>query len=111
MLKEAQDRTFFHILTQIEISYEVRIHLNFKGTNALEDLVDFEEDSISKISNKLRRLGGRVPGLNRGAIEGATNPTPPFTFGVNQQVRLIAAFILIRFYETVSRVVVPTNVH
>ena len=48
-----------------------------------EELVDFDEDSISKISDNLRRPGGRVPELTLGVVAGGTIPTPRFTFGVN----------------------------
>ena len=57
-----------------------------------EDLVEFDEDSISKIDN-LRTPGGRVPDLIYGAVTRATIPTPPFTSGSKSRGLIIKGAI------------------
>ena len=67
------------------IPHKTRSQLKSEGINAPEDLADLDEDSISKISDTLRGVGGRVPYLTPGAVAGATIPTSPFTFGAKSQ--------------------------
>ena len=97
VLTAAQVTVFLESLIQMAITREVRIQLKSEGVEMSEDLVGFYEESISKISDNLRRLGGRVPYLTPGDITGATIPTLHFTFGAKSQVRLVAAYHLIRF--------------
>ena len=92
------------------IPQETRIQLKTEGMDTPEDLVDFDEDSISKISDNLRRPGGMVPDMTPRAVAGATIPTPPLTFGAKSQVRLIVACHLERFYKAVDRDTTPTNI-
>ena len=60
-----------------------------EGIVTPEDLVDFDEDSISKISYNLRRPGVSVPYLTPGSVVGATITMPYFIFGAKAQVKLI----------------------
>ena len=76
-----------------------------------EYLSDFDEDSMSKISNNFRRLGGMIPDLTREAVVVATIPMPSFTFGDKSQMLLIAACHLVKFYEVVVRDVSSINIH
>ena len=68
VLKEARVTEFFDSSTQMEIPRETRIQLKSEGIYMPKDLVDFDEESNSKISNNLRRPGRRVPDLIPGPV-------------------------------------------
>ena len=85
------------------IPHETRIQLQSEGITLSVDIVDFDEDQISKIRNILRRLGGRFLDLNPEDVVGDTISTTHFTFGVKSEGWLIAACYLVRFYDTVAR--------
>jgi hypothetical protein len=85
------------------------IHLQTEGLNAVEDLAEFDKETIEGMASNLRRPAGRIADPNPGAAEGATIPTPPFAFGAKSQQRLIHATKLLRFYDTVGRAVTAAN--
>ena len=82
MVLIASFKAFFESSTKMEIPHETRIQLKCEFVEIRKDLVDFNDDSISMISNTLRRLGVGVPDLAHVSVVGATIPTPHFTFGV-----------------------------
>ena len=75
--------------------------LQAEGITTVADLIDFDEDAISRIASNLRNPGGRVP--NPDGPGGATIPRPPYTFGAKSQLRLGWACEILRYYDTVSR--------
>ena len=98
VLTATQVIAFFEAANQIAIPYETRLQLQSEGMLDLNDLVDFDEDSIKSISKNLRRPGGRVPDTTPGAAVGATVPASPFVFGAKSQIRMAAACDLVRYY-------------
>ena len=40
----------------------------------------FDKDSLQQLTDNLRKPGGRIPDPNPNAAEGATIPTPAFTY-------------------------------
>ena len=87
-----------------------RIQLQEEGIDTVNDLVDFDKDTLKQVADNLRRPGGRVPDPDPGAAAGATIPTPLFVFGAKSQMRLLAACDLVRYYDTVGREVTPQNI-
>ena len=73
-----QATVFFENPAQMAITHETRTQMQPEDTRSPVALVGFDEDLISKISNNLKRLGGRVPNLNHGTVAGDTITTPPF---------------------------------
>ena len=70
----------------------------------MDDLLDFDKDTIEQIAANLSRPAGRVPDPNlAAAAAGAMVLTPPFVLGAKSQQRLISAMKLIRYYATVGR--------
>ena len=67
-LLEAQVSANFDDTNQMVIHYETRIQLKYEEIDTLEDLVEFDEVSISKISGNFIIPGGRVSDLNPGAV-------------------------------------------
>jgi hypothetical protein len=61
----------------------------------INDLVDFDEDSLKQVAENLCHPAGRMPDLTigqaGGAAAGAMIPIPPFPFGAKSHTRLVAA--------------------
>jgi len=100
----AQTTAFFTDADQLAITAETRIQLATEGLANVEDLAEFDDESLKQITDNLRRPGGRIPDPNPGAAPGATIATPSFIFGAKSQLRLKAAITIARYYETVGRV-------
>ena len=80
---------FFEGAAQMGIPHATVVQIQEKGIDNVDDLVDFDKDTIKQISANLQRTAGRVPDPNPAAAAGATIPTPPFVFGAKSQQRLI----------------------
>jgi len=102
-LTAAQTTAFFENADQMGIPNQTVVQIHQEGIDTVDDLVDFDKDTIEQIAANLRRPAGRVPDPNPGAAVGATVPTPPFVLGAKSQQRLISASKLIRYYATVGR--------
>jgi hypothetical protein len=102
-LTAAQTTAFFEHADQMGIPNKTVVQLVEEGIDTVDDLVDFEKDTIEQIAANLRRPAGRVPDPNPAAAAVATVPTPPFVLGAKSQQRLINAAKLIRYYDTVGR--------
>eukprot|EP00957_Ditylum_brightwellii_P129237 9858055-Ditylum_brightwellii.AAC.1 len=93
----------------MNIPHATIIQLVSEGINAVADLADFDKLSIKQIAENLRQPAGRIPDPTTGAAPGTTIPTPFFTFGAKSQQRPLVAFELIRYYDTVDRLLTPSN--
>ena len=67
-----------------------------EGIISVNDLADFDKDSIKQVAENLRYPCGYVADPDPNANPGATIPTPPFIFGAKSQLRLNAATELVR---------------
>ena len=110
VLTSANFTSFFENSTQMEIIHKNIIQLKSEGIDGPYDLVDLYVESISNISNRFRRPGGRLRDLIPGDFMGANIPTTPFSFGAKSQSRIIVAFHLARLYDAVGRDVESTNI-
>jgi hypothetical protein len=100
----AQTATFFNDGGQMGIPLTTVAALQGEGISLVDDLGDFDKETIEQIAANLRRPAGRVPDPNAAvAAAGGTIPTPPFVFGAKSQQRLITATKLVRYYTTVGR--------
>jgi predicted DNA-binding WGR domain protein len=102
-LTAAQTTAFFENAAQMGIPHATVIQLQDEGISTVDDLADFDKDTIEQIAANLRRPAGRVPDPNPAAAVGATIPTPPFVFGAKSQMRLINSTNLLRYYDSVGR--------
>ncbi len=93
-LTAAQTTAFFEQDAQMGIPNETVVQLQQEGITTVDDLVDFDKDTIEQIAANLRRPAGRIPDPNPAAAPGATIPTPSFVFGAKSQKRLITASTL-----------------
>lgn len=85
------------------------IQMQLEGIASVDDLADFDKDSLHQLADNLRRPGGHIPDPNPGAAPGAMIRTPPFVFGAKSQKRLLVACNLIRYYNAVGRPLTAAN--
>jgi hypothetical protein len=113
VLTAAQTTAFFENDDQMAIPHGTVVQLAQEGIDTVDDLLDFDKDSLKQVADNLRRPGGRIPdplaGQPNGPPVGATLPTPPFVFGAKSQKRLLVACDLVRFYVTVGRPLTAGN--
>ena len=98
VLTAAQTAAFFEDADQMGIPHDTVEQLAEEGISTVNDLADFNKDSLEQLANNLRHPGGRVPDPDPGAAPGATIPTPPFAFGAKSQTkRLLVACELVQY--------------
>jgi hypothetical protein len=110
VLTGAQTTQFFESNDQMGIPNATTIQLQNEGISTVDDLNDFDKDTLQQVADNLRRPGGRVPDPTPGAAAGATIPTPPFVFGAKSQKRLLAACDIVRYYEETGRPLTAANI-
>ena len=76
-----QTTTFFTELSQMALPRDTRAAIAEGGLTDIDDLVEFDSDSMKQVTDNLRRPGGGIPDPQPNAVVGATIPTPTFVFG------------------------------
>lgn len=104
----AQTTAFFENPGQMAIPAATRAQLQTEGIISVDDLSEFDNDNLKQISENLRRPSGRIP-VDPNNPNGPTMPTPPFVFGAKSFNRIKASADIIRYYETVDRVITAGN--
>ena len=110
VLTGAQITAFFENNDQMEIPHETIVQMQHEGLHSVTDHVDFDKDSLQQLADNLRKPGSRIPDCDPNAAEGATIPTPTFTYGAKSQKRLAVACDLIRYYQIVGRDLRAANI-
>jgi hypothetical protein len=88
-LTAAQRTAFFEEDAQMSIPNRTVVQLQTEGLSGVEDLADFDKETIEGIiASNLRCPAGRIADPNPGAAAGATISTPPFAFGSKSQQRI-----------------------
>jgi hypothetical protein len=80
-LTAAQTTVFFEDVALMGISNATGVQLQAEGIASVDNLVDFDKDTIKQVTANLQRSAGWVTDPNPAAVAGATVPTPPFIFG------------------------------
>ena len=107
VLTAAQTTAFFQDNAQMGIPAPTVAQMAIEGIAAVEDLADFDKESMQQLADNLRRPGGRVVDPNDAT---ATIPTPSFVFGARSQKRLLVACDLVRYYEATGRELTVANI-
>ena len=110
VITNAQTTAFFEDAGQMAIPHATVLELRNEGILTVNDLADFDKESLKQIADNLRRPGRRIPDPTPGAAPGATIPKPPFVFGSKSQTRLGVACKLIKFYDMIGRPLTAANV-
>ena len=105
---DAQTLAFFTDAAQMGIPAGTREKLREEGIDTLEDLKEFDRESIKRIAESLRCPGGRI--ADPDGDEPAMVPTPPFVFGARSQKRMAEAAEPVRHCDTIQRAFTPINV-
>ncbi len=95
VLTAAQTQAFFTQPNQMGIQPATLAQLNIEGINTVDDLAEFNKDSIEQLAANLRRPAGGGP---------------PLPFGIRSQQRLEVACNAVRYYETTGRALTVGNV-
>lgn len=106
-----QTAAFFSNDDQMGIPQETVAALANEGITIVDDLVDFDKDSIGQVAENLRKPGDRIPNPDPQAPPGSTIPRPPYVFGAKSQKRLLAACEAVRYYETTNRPLTVGNMN
>jgi hypothetical protein len=110
VLTHAHTTAFFEAAAQMGIPRATVVQLVNEGISTVDDLSEFDRNSLQQVADNLRRPGGRIPDPTVGAIAGATIPTPPFIFGAKSQQRLLVACDIVRYYELTGRPLTAANI-
>jgi hypothetical protein len=81
------------------ISNRTVAQLATKGITDVSDLVDFKKENLELVAKNLRAPPGRVP-----------HPDAAFVIGAKSLMRMEAAAVIIHYYETVGRALMPQNI-
>ena len=72
----AQTTAFFENPDQMGIPHAMVIQLQVEGITVIQDLADFDKDTLQQLADNLRKPAGRIPDPNPAAAAGAMIPTP-----------------------------------
>ena len=78
VLTNGQVTAFFEFHAQMGIPHATVIQLQAEGITSVDDLIDFDKDTLQQVADNLGRPGGRIPDPTPNAAAGTTIPTPPF---------------------------------
>ncbi len=109
VLTAAQTTAFFEAADQMAIPHATVVQMVIEGITTVDDLAEFDKDSLQQLADNLRRPGGRVPHPDINPPDGTTIPTPPFTFGIKSQKRLLVATDLVKYYDATGRALTAGN--
>jgi hypothetical protein len=98
VLTAAQTTQFFEAADQMAIPNATVLELVNEGIDTVDDLAEFDKETIDQIANNLRRP----------AVAPAAGTH--FVFGAKSQKRLKVACELVRFYTTVGRPLTAANI-
>ena len=104
-----QTIAFYEDNDQMSLPQSTRLQLVNEGLEHVHDIFEFDGELIKGIADNLRRAWGRLPNPDQNADPGDMIPTPLFSFGAKSQMRLKAATMILRYYETVERDITAPN--
>ena len=99
-----QTTAFFTKPAQMAIPQPTLAQMQNEGITTVDDLADFDKDTLKQLAENLGKPGGQVPNA-----AGQMVPTPVFVFGVKSQKRLGVACNIVKFYNTVGRPLTAAN--
>ena len=86
------------------------VQLGNEGIKTVDNLVDFDKDTIQQVSDSLLCPGSRILYPPPNAEAGTTIQTPPFVFRENPQKRLLAACDIVGYYDTTRQGISTANI-
>ena len=83
--------------------------MQVEGLTSVDDLQEFDEETLKQLVENLRKPGGFVQDPNAAVGQHALIPTPAFVIGAKSLSRIKAAMFIVKYYETVGRETTPNN--
>ena len=80
VITAAQTMAFFENPDQMGIPHMTVIQLQVEGITVIQDLADFDKDTLQQLADNLKKLAGHILDPNPVAAAGAMIPTPSFVF-------------------------------
>ena len=96
ILTNAQTTPFFKNATQMGIPDKMVVQLGNEGITNIDDLVEFEKETIQQVADSLGHPRGRILDPTPDSAPGSTIPTPPLVFGAKSHKRLLTACDIVR---------------
>lgn len=106
----AQTTYFFEDADSMALPHDSYVAAQNEGITAVDDLKEFDAESLKMVAESLRNPGGRIPNPDPQAAAGSTIPRPPYAFGAKSRLRLTAASEILRCHITAGRDPTPGNV-
>ena len=110
VLTNAQTTAFFTEATQTAIPTGTLARMEQEVIKTVDDLGEFQKASLKQVVDNLRNPGGKIPNPDPNAAQGATIPTPPFTFGAKSLLRMTITCDIVRYYKTVGQALTAANI-
>lgn len=107
VLTNAQVTAFFTFADGMGIPAATVAKLADEGISTPDDLWNFDEKTLDKVAESLRRPHDRIPNPDPGAPPGATIPRPPYEISAQSLKRLLDASNLVRYFRTTGRELTP----
>ena len=104
-----QTTAFFENPDQMGIPHATVIQLQVEGITVIQDLADFDKDTLQQLADNLRKPAGCIPDPNPAAAAGVTIPTPSFVFGVKSQHCISVACEIVCYYNAVGHDITAAN--
>ena len=101
---------FFHNAAQMGISDETVVQLGNEVIMTVDDMVDFDKDTMQQVADSLQRPGGRIPDPTPNVAPREKIPTPPFLFRAKSQKQLLAVCDVVQYYETTGQGITTANI-
>ena len=95
---------------QMGVPHATVLQFQLEGISGVDDLADFEKNSLKQLADNLHCLGGCIPDPNPAAVAGATIPMTAFIFGAKSQARLSVACNLVRLNNTARHDLTAANI-
>ena len=106
----SQFTALFDEIFYVEILHETRIKLQEEGIRDIDNLVNFDKDTLEQVADNLQHPGGHVPDPYCGATRGSTILNPPFFFRAKSQMRLLLVYDLMRYYGMMGQGATPGSI-
>ena len=104
----AQTKAFFENPDQMGIPHVTVVQLQ-QGITTIQDLADFDKDTLQQLADNLTKPAGRILDPNPAAAASTMIPTPSFVFGAKSQHRISVACEIVRYYNAVGRDITAAN--
>ena len=109
VITAVQTTAFFENPDQMGIPHMTVVQRQVEGITTIQDLADFDKDTLQQLAENLRKPARRILDPNPVAAAGAMKPTPSFVFGAKSQHRISVACEIVHYYNAVGHDITTAN--